>query len=47
MEYREINYKGHAIMQGVGLDGWTVEMFGDEIFFETVDEAKKFIDEEF
>lgn len=46
MEYREINYKGHAIVADfICGDGYTVEYCGDECFFGTVAEAKHFIDE--
>ena len=46
MDYMEIRYKGHAIMKDIIMgDGWTVYCEGDECFFKTVDEAKRFIDE--
>ena len=48
MAYREIEYKGIAIVADfICGDGYTVCYCGDECFFNTIDEAKAFIDENF
>lgn len=48
MGYSEIQYKGQAIMKDIfGGDGWTVYCDGDEVVFDTIEEAKAFIDKAF
>lgn len=40
-----MDYRGFFIDEDMVLGGYTVQYCGDEIFFDTIDEAKSFIDE--
>jgi len=44
---KEIEYKGYYITSGFYANGSvTVDFCGDEIYFNTMEEAKEFIDEQ-
>ena len=45
MKTIEFNYKGFDITFGLyGMDDYTVQYCGDDLFFESLEEAKEFID---
>ena len=42
--YTEETYRGYEVSRWIGQDGYFVESEGDEIQFETIDDAEIFID---